>query len=426
MIKTIFAATALTALAAGAAQAGGPMTGVNSPLGELPNAHPGQCFARIVTPAQYEKVPETVTVQEGYETLHAVEPEFRDSTLEVMVKEAGVKYVVRQPRYETRTEQVMVKPGHERLQVVPARYETVTEEIVIGERRYVWKPGTNLSDTRRVDAKTGQVYCLVEIPPKTTTVTKRVLVSPEQVTRVAVDPKFMSVEKQVLVDRGGVEEIPVPPEFRTIPTQELAMPARTERQAHAPQTRTVERMVLRAPEKYEWVEVLCDTNADMSSITSIQQALAERGFYRGPIDGIMGPMTEKALAEFQASVGLPHQGYVTIDTLRALGLAQPLRHPAPPKPPRKAPMPMMQDSSAPAPAPHQTPAAAPVQPVYAPAQNDVMMQPEVVPESMEGQIQYITPQEARDGVVADSTRPYDRPMEYSVRKRLDWDGKDDQ
>ena len=101
MFKKIMAASALVALSSGAAYAGGPMGGVNSPIGELPQALPGQCFARIVTPAQYEKVPETVTVQEGFETLHAVEPEFRDSSVEIMTKEAGVKYVVRQPTYET-------------------------------------------------------------------------------------------------------------------------------------------------------------------------------------------------------------------------------------------------------------------------------------------------------------------------------------
>ena len=424
MLKKILAATALTAMTAGAAHAGGPMGGMNSPIGELPHARPGQCFARIVTPARYEKVPEVVTVQEGYETLHALEPEFQDASVEFMSKEAGVKYVVRQPKYETRTEKVMVKPGFERLQIVPAQYQNVTETITIGEKRYVWKLGANHSNTRRVDAKTGQVYCLVEIPAETTTVTKRVLIQPEQVKRVRVDAKYIDVAKEVLVDRGGVDEIPVPAEFRTIPTQELVVPARTEKRAHAAKTATIERTVLRAPEKYEWVEVLCDTNADVASISAVQKALADRGYYKGPIDGIIGPMTQRALEDFQSAAGLPHQGYVTIDTLRALGLAaggQPSRHPKAPRPPQKAPVTHGAEQKR----PYDVPASTPVQPMYEPEpmQNDVMMQPEVVPESMEGKIEYISPQEAREGEAVDPRRPYDRPREYSVRKRLNWDGK---
>ena len=326
-------------------------------------------------------------------------------------------------RHMKPTEQVMVKPSFERLQIVPARYETVTEEITIGEKRYAWKLGTNLSNTRRVDEKTGQVYCLVEIPAKTTTVTKRVLVEPEQVKRVTEDAKYISVSKEVLVDRGGVEEIPVPAEFKNIPTVELAVPARTETQAHAPKTEIVERTVLRAPEKYEWVEVLCDTNATTASMSSIQQALADRGFYKGPIDGIMGPMTMTALGDFQSSVGLPHQGYITMDTLSALGLAEPrpAKHPVMPQAPHKAPV---SDGASLRGTEHSQAGMAPVQPAYETMTSGeaVVMQPEVVSHEMEGQVQQVAPQEARDAI-EQQTKSYQRPREYSVRKRLDWDGK---
>ncbi len=339
MMKKILATTIATAAFSGVAFAGGHAGhgGMNSPIGELPNARPGQCFARIVTPAQYEKVPETVVVQEGFEQMRAVQPEFRETMSEVMVKEAGVQYVVRQPRYEVRQEQVMVKPGHERLVIEPARFEYVTETIQVGEPRMMWKPGANLSNTQRVDARTGQVYCLVEVPGKTQTITKRVMVQPEQMRRETVDAQFINISKQVLVDRGGVEEVPVAPEFRSIPVKELVAPGRAERSVVAPKTSTVERTVLRAAEKFEWVEVLCETNATTGSISDAQKALATRGFYKGPIDGILGPKTQAALNAFQSSNGLPHQGYVTIDTLRMLGLAPAAAsHPAPVAPPRKA------------------------------------------------------------------------------------------
>ena len=53
---------------------------------------------------------------------------------------------------------------------------------------------------------------------------------------------------------------------------------------------------------------------------AVQRALAERGYYYGPIDGYVGPMTRRAIAAFQADVGLPATGEITSSLLRALQL----------------------------------------------------------------------------------------------------------
>lgn len=56
------------------------------------------------------------------------------------------------------------------------------------------------------------------------------------------------------------------------------------------------------------------------STADIQQALAERGFYYGPIDGDFGPMTQRAIATFQSEAGLPVTGEIDGSLLRALDL----------------------------------------------------------------------------------------------------------
>ena len=53
---------------------------------------------------------------------------------------------------------------------------------------------------------------------------------------------------------------------------------------------------------------------------SVQRALAERGFYYGAIDGLIGPMTRGAIASFQSEAGLPVTGEIHASLLRALGL----------------------------------------------------------------------------------------------------------
>ena len=60
-----------------------------------------------------------------------------------------------------------------------------------------------------------------------------------------------------------------------------------------------------------------------SMVEAVQEALTERGFEPGKIDGAMGSRTRNALREFQRSVGLPSTGEIDAATIAALGLDRP-------------------------------------------------------------------------------------------------------
>jgi hypothetical protein len=53
----------------------------------------------------------------------------------------------------------------------------------------------------------------------------------------------------------------------------------------------------------------------------VQQVLAQQGYYRGPIDGILGPETRNAIAQWQANHGLATTAAIDEQTLYSLGLA---------------------------------------------------------------------------------------------------------
>ncbi len=55
-----------------------------------------------------------------------------------------------------------------------------------------------------------------------------------------------------------------------------------------------------------------------SQLLALQTALNERGFDSGPPDGMMGPATRGGIRRYQRSVGLPADGYPTLDLLRRL------------------------------------------------------------------------------------------------------------
>ncbi len=54
-------------------------------------------------------------------------------------------------------------------------------------------------------------------------------------------------------------------------------------------------------------------------IASVQQELQRLGYYRGSLDGTYGPMTRRALLNYQRDNGLPVTGEIDQDTLASLG-----------------------------------------------------------------------------------------------------------
>jgi hypothetical protein len=55
-----------------------------------------------------------------------------------------------------------------------------------------------------------------------------------------------------------------------------------------------------------------------SQLLALQSALNARGFDSGVPDGMLGPATQRGLRAYQRSVGLPADGYPTLDLLQRL------------------------------------------------------------------------------------------------------------
>jgi hypothetical protein len=60
------------------------------------------------------------------------------------------------------------------------------------------------------------------------------------------------------------------------------------------------------------------SNGD-SSVSQVQAALARKGYYRGAIDGSLGPATQNALRQYQRNHGLDVTGRIDRPVIVALG-----------------------------------------------------------------------------------------------------------
>ncbi len=56
-------------------------------------------------------------------------------------------------------------------------------------------------------------------------------------------------------------------------------------------------------------------------VADVQSVLQEQGYYRGEVDGLVGPLTQEALAAYQSAQGLEQTAAIDEPTLDSLGLA---------------------------------------------------------------------------------------------------------
>jgi len=66
----------------------------------------------------------------------------------------------------------------------------------------------------------------------------------------------------------------------------------------------------------EWPRT--DRALSLSERMALQQALKDKGFDPGPVDGVIGAGTKRALKAWQRATGLPADGYASLDTLNRL------------------------------------------------------------------------------------------------------------
>ena len=56
-------------------------------------------------------------------------------------------------------------------------------------------------------------------------------------------------------------------------------------------------------------------------IANVQSALQQQGYYRGEVDGLIGPLTRGAIADYQRDHGLYTTSTIDQPTLQSLGVA---------------------------------------------------------------------------------------------------------
>ncbi len=276
----------------------------------LPNAKPGECYAKVVIPAQYKTEMVDVTKSEASARFETIAAQFEVVEEKVLVKEGAKKIITVPAEYESAVETIEIAPaqrqwlagksrkalpaspdalaavgtsgiklddlpvgsclseyfvpaqfkqeevkvlktaGYENIEVEPAAYEWAEEKVLVKEA------------SKKV----------VEVPAEYETVTEKVLVAPattawkagtgpvqridnstgEIMCLVEIPAKYETVKRKVIKTAATTQEVEIPAEYKVQRVQKLVKPAQERRIKVEPTYETLSKTVKIADAKFFW------------------------------------------------------------------------------------------------------------------------------------------------------------------------------
>ncbi len=186
--------------------------------GILPNAQPGECYAKVIIPAKFET-----------------------TTEKVLVKEASERLQIIPAKYGTDTQKVLIKEASTRLTVIPATYKNTTEKVQVREEEVKWltslKGNIALSPEILAAAKTGGAdvdgmapgTCYREYftPAKYQTSTQSYVSKEASETLKVIPAKYEYAEEKILVKEASQRIVKVPATYKTVSEKILVEPEKT-------------------------------------------------------------------------------------------------------------------------------------------------------------------------------------------------------
>lgn len=248
-------------------------TSANSDL--PPNAEAGECYAKVIIPAEYRTVTERSMVQEASERIEIAPAQF-----------------------EWVEQQVTIKEPSTQLEVVPAEYKWQEKTIQVKPAHTGWVMQSNADCVLPAkNALGGEIFCLRTTAPVYKTIRTQCLVRPASVREIAVAGVYQTVRKQV-----------------------VSSPARAEKISIAAVYENVDSNVLVCAERVKWERIVCEDKLTSDTVNQVKSALLVSGFHPGQLDGKFAREDRVALIAFQQQRGLG-VGQLSYETLKQLGVS---------------------------------------------------------------------------------------------------------
>ena len=189
----------------------------------LPNAKPGECFAKVITPTQYKTETEQVVTKQASETIEIIPAKYRLVEERVIVREASTQVVP-----------------------VPAEYEVVEEKVETVSASKEWfTVGGSGKDRNKIPVspvllesvtnsgvdltKAIPGICFKEhyVAAKYREDIEKVLVNEESEEIEAIEAQYEEVEERVLVKEASTKVTDIAAVFETVEEKVMVEPAKS-------------------------------------------------------------------------------------------------------------------------------------------------------------------------------------------------------
>jgi hypothetical protein len=237
--------------------------------------------------------------EEGYVREIKIPAEYRTVSRLVIDRPASVRTVEVPATYKTVKSRQVASAARTEETVVPAVYRTVSRQVV-----------DQAASSREI-----------VIPAEYGTVERRVVETPASTRKISMAAETQTISRRIVDTPASVREEIIPAVYRTVTRQVVDVPASTREVEVPAQYETLSRQVKVSDAVAERRAVLCETNATPAKIMEIQRALQTAGFNPGPINGVLRAQTMDAVNKFQQSKNLPVDGFLNLDTVKALGVS---------------------------------------------------------------------------------------------------------
>jgi len=271
----------------------------------LPNAQPGECYAKVLTPAKFQTTSEKVLSKEASESLTVIPAKYGSTEQKILIKEASSRLAVVPGTFKNVTEKVLVKDATTtwktslkgsipvsaeilaaakaggadidgmgvgscyREYFTPAKYTTSTETYVRKEASESLKivPATYEYAEEKVLVKEASQK-LTKVPATYENVSEKVLVEPEKtmwkkskcngtddcgvMCLVTTPARYKTVTKRVVKTPPSTKVIEIPAIYKTVKVRKLATPARVERVTTPEQTASYTRTAKVSDPVFSW------------------------------------------------------------------------------------------------------------------------------------------------------------------------------
>lgn len=184
----------------------------------LPDAKPGECYAKVITPAKFATRTEEVVVQEASERVTTVPAKFETTEQTVVVKEASRRISVIPATYGEEFEKVEIQPAE-------------NNWILSGSKNAPASPGALEGIVRSgielASVEPGVCFNEFYTAPEYKTETRRILKTEASEKIAALPAQYETVEERVVVKEAYTQTVDVPATYRTESESVLVEPARS-------------------------------------------------------------------------------------------------------------------------------------------------------------------------------------------------------